>query len=88
MANTSSARKATRKIAQRTEINKGRRSRLRNFVRKVEEAIETGDRAQALAALKQAEPVIMRAAQKGVVHRNAASRKVSRLTHHVSQLGK
>ena len=57
-------------------------------MRKVEEAIETGDRAQALAALKQAEPVIMRAAQNGVVHRNAASRKVSRLTHHVSQLGK
>ncbi len=89
MANTSSARKATRKIAQRTEINKGRRSKLRSFVRKVEEAIETGDREQALAALKQAEPVIMRAAQNGVVHRNAASRKVSRhRRHHVSQLGK
>jgi small subunit ribosomal protein S20 len=88
MANTSSARKATRKIARRTEINKGRRSQLRSFVRKVEEAIEAGDRTRALAALKQAEPVIMRAAQRGVVHRNAASRKVSRLTHHVSQLGK
>jgi small subunit ribosomal protein S20 len=88
MANTSSARKATRKIARRTEINKGRRSQLRSFVRKIEEAIEAGDRTRALAALKQAEPVIMRAAQRGVVHRNAASRKVSRLTHHVSQLGK
>jgi small subunit ribosomal protein S20 len=86
MANTSSARKATRKIARRTEINKGRRSKLRSFVRKVEEAIATGDRAKALDALREAEPVIMRAAQKGVVHSNAASRKVSRLTHGVAKL--
>jgi small subunit ribosomal protein S20 len=87
MANTTSARKATRKIARRTEINKGRRSRLRSFLRKVEEAIATGDRSQAQAALKEAEPVIMRSAQKGVVHRNAASRKVSRLNHRVAKLG-
>jgi small subunit ribosomal protein S20 len=86
MANTSSARKATRKIARRTEINKGRRSQLRSFVRKVEEAIEAGDRAQALAALKAAEPVLMRSAQKGVVHANTASRKVSRLAHRVAKL--
>jgi len=88
MANTSSAQKATRKIARRTEINKGRRSQMRNYIRKVEEAIAAGDRSQALAALKEAEPVIMRSAQKGVAHGNAASRKVSRLTHRVSQLGK
>jgi len=88
MANTSSARKAARKIARRTEINKGRRTMLRSFVRKVEEAIAAGDRNQALAALKAAEPVIMRSAQKGVVHHNAASRKVSRLAHRVAQLGK
>jgi small subunit ribosomal protein S20 len=87
MANTSSARKATRKIARRTEINKARRSSLRGFVRKVEEAITVGDRSKALAALKEAEPVIMRAAQKGIVHRNAASRKVSRLNHRVAKLG-
>jgi small subunit ribosomal protein S20 len=86
MANTSSARKATRKIARRTEINKGRRSKLRSFVRKVEEAIEAGDRTQALAALQAAEPVIMRSAQMGVVHPNAASRKVSRLSHRVAKL--
>jgi small subunit ribosomal protein S20 len=86
MANTSSARKATRKIARRTEINKNRRSKLRSFVRKVEEAIEAGNRAEALAALKAAEPVIMRSAQKGIVHPNAASRKVSRLTHRVAKL--
>jgi small subunit ribosomal protein S20 len=87
MANTSSARKATRKIARRTEINKGRRSQLRNFVRRVEEAITAGDRGKALAALKEAEPMLMRSAQKGIVHRNAASRKVSRLSHRVAKLG-
>jgi len=86
MANTSSARKATRKIARRTEINKGRRSKMRNYVRKVEEAITAGDRALALTALKEAEPIIMRSAQQGVVHANAASRKVSRLNHRVSKL--
>lgn len=88
MANTTSARKATRKIARRTEINKARRSKMRNFVRKVEEAIAAGDRAQALAALKEAEPMIVRSAQKGIVHRNAASRKVSRLTLRIAKLGK
>ncbi len=87
MANTSSARKATRKIARRTEINKGRRTRLRSFVRRVEEAIASGDRDKAIAALKEAEPVIMRSAQKGIVHCNAASRKVSRLSHRVAKLG-
>jgi small subunit ribosomal protein S20 len=86
MANTSSARKAARKIAQRTEINKARRSRMRSFVRNVEEAIAAGDRDMAAAALKAAEPVIMRSAQKGIVHRNAASRKVSRLSHRIAGL--
>jgi small subunit ribosomal protein S20 len=86
MANTSSARKATRKIARRTEINKGRRSRLRTFLRNIEEAIAAGDRGKAQAALKEAEPVIMRSAQKGILHRNAASRKVSRLNHRVAKL--
>ncbi len=88
MANTTSARKATRKIARRTAINKTRRSLLRGSVRKVEEAIAGGDRSAALAALKEAEPVIMRAAQRGVVHKNSASRKVSRLTHRIAKLGK
>jgi small subunit ribosomal protein S20 len=88
MANTRSAKKATRKIARRTEINKARRTRMRSTLRKVEEAIAAGDRNTAIAALKQAEPVIMRAAQKGVVHKQTASRKVSRLTHRVAQLGK
>jgi small subunit ribosomal protein S20 len=87
MANTSSARKAARVIARRTEVNKARRSLLRNSVRMVEEAIASGDRNKAMAALKQAEPMIVRSAQKGVVHRNAASRKVSRLTQRVAKLG-
>jgi small subunit ribosomal protein S20 len=87
MANTTSAQKAARKIARRTEVNKARRSQLRSSVRKVEEAIIAGDRSKALAALKEAEPVIMRSAQKGVVHRNAASRKVSRLSHQIAKLG-
>jgi small subunit ribosomal protein S20 len=88
MANTTSAQKATRVIARRTAVNKARRSRLRNSVRTVEDAIASGDREKALAALKAAEPIIIRSAQKGVVHRNAANRKVSRLTKRVAKLGK
>jgi small subunit ribosomal protein S20 len=87
MANTKSAKKATRKIAARTEVNKARRSRMRTFVRNVEEAIASGDKTKAEAALKSAEPEIMRAAQKGVVPSNTASRKVSRLAQRVKKLG-
>jgi small subunit ribosomal protein S20 len=87
MANTKSAKKAARRIARRTEIKKARRSQMRTFVRKVEEAIATGNRETAMAALNEAEPIIMRAAQKGVMHRHTASRKVSRLTHRVARLG-
>ena len=87
MANTTSAQKATRVIARRTAINKSRRSRLRTIVGTVEDAISSGDRTKAVEALKAAEPVLMRAAQNGVVHKNAASRKVSRLTQRVAKLG-
>ena len=87
MANTSSAKKAVRKIALRTLVNKVRRARMRGFVRKVEEAIATGDRTKALAAMREAEPEIMRAARKGVLPKNTASRKVSRLTHRIVKLG-
>ena len=86
MANTTSAKKATRKIAARTEVNKSRRSRMRTFIRKVEEAIAGGDHAAATSALKEAEPEIARAAQKGIVHANMAARKVSRLNHRVKAL--
>jgi small subunit ribosomal protein S20 len=88
MANTTSAKKAKRKLARREAINKARRSRLRSSVRKVEEAIRAGEAGAATAALKQAEPALMRAAQKGVVHKNAASRKVSRLAHRVAAMQK
>jgi small subunit ribosomal protein S20 len=86
MANTTSARKAARKIARRTAINQARRSRMRSAVRKVEEAIAAGDRNKAAEAMKLAEPALMRASRQGQVHRNMASRKVSRLTHQIAKL--
>ncbi|PYE89234.1 30S ribosomal protein S20 [Phyllobacterium leguminum] len=79
MANTPSAKKAVRKIEARTEVNKARRSRVRTFLRKFEDAVTSGDKTAAQAAFKAAEPEMMRAASKGVVHKNTASRKISRL---------
>jgi small subunit ribosomal protein S20 len=87
MANTTSAKKAARKIARRTLVNTSRRSRMRTVVRKVEEAIASGDRNSAVAAFQAAEPELMRAAQKGVVHKNTASRKISRLSQRIAKLG-
>jgi small subunit ribosomal protein S20 len=87
MANTKSAKKATRQIARRTAVNKARRSRMRSATRKVEEALAAGDQTSALAAMAKAEPALIRAAQKGIVHRNAARRKVSRLAHQIAKLG-
>jgi small subunit ribosomal protein S20 len=86
MANTPSAKKAARKIQRRTEINKARRSGMRSDVRKVEEAIAAGDKTKALAALKSAEPALARSAQKGIVHKRTASRKISRLTMRVNAM--
>ena len=86
MANTKSAKKAARQTIRRTNANKGRRSRMRSYARKVEEAIESGDKNAAAAALKEAEPVLARTAQKGLVHRKSASRKVSRLAKRVSAM--
>jgi small subunit ribosomal protein S20 len=83
MANTSSAKKATRVAARKTVVNKHRTSLVRGSVRKVEEAIMAGNRSAAEAALKSAETELMRGAQKGVLHKNAASRKVSRLTSRI-----
>lgn len=88
MANTPSAKKAVRKIARRTMINRSRRSQMRTYIRKVEEAIASGDQSAADAALRAAEPLVMRAAQKGIIHKNTAARKVSRLTHRVNSLAK
>ncbi|WGJ15074.1 30S ribosomal protein S20 [Methylocapsa sp. D3K7] len=88
MANTASAKKAVRKIEHRTAINRSRRSQMRTYVRKVEEAIAAGDQGAASAALRVAEPLVMRAAQKGIVHANTASRKVSRLSKRINALSK
>jgi small subunit ribosomal protein S20 len=86
MANTSSAKKAVRKIVRRTAVNKSRRSEMRTFVRKVEEAIAIKDPKIAAAALREAEPLVARAAQKGILHKNTAARKISRLTKRVKAL--
>lgn len=83
MANTSSAKKATRKIARRTEINKMRKTRMRNTVKKLELALAAGDKDAAVAAFQAAQPLLMRSAQLGVLHKNTASRKVSRLAARV-----
>lgn len=86
MANTRSAKKMVRKIAKRTEVNKARRSRVRTYVRKVEEAIASGDKQAAADALKAAQPELMRAVTKGVMHKNTSSRKVSRLSKRVGAM--
>ncbi len=88
MANTSSAKKAVRQIAKRTASNKGHRSKMRTYVRKVEEAIAGGDPAVAAAALKAAEPQLARSAKRNLIHKNTASRKVSRLTTRVKAMAK
>src|SRR5450756_1247781 len=88
MANTTSAKKATRKIARRTIINKSRRTQMRGAVRIVEEAIKSGDRDAALKAMARAEPELMQAAQRNIIHKNNASRKVSRLAHQIAKLAK
>ena len=86
MANTSSAKKATRKIARRTIVNKSRRTQMRGAVRSVEEAIQRGDRDAALKAMSLAEPELMQAAQRSIIHKNNASRKVSRLSRQIAKL--
>lgn len=87
MANTKSAKKAVRQISRRTDVNKTRRSNMRTQLRKVEEAIASGDKDAAQAALRVAEPVVARTAQLGILHRRAASRKVSRLAKRVGAMG-
>ena len=86
MANTPSSKKSVRKIARRTEVNIARRSRVRSYLRGVEEAIASGDQAAAKAALAKAEPELMRAVSKGVVHKNTGARKISRLSRRIKSL--
>jgi small subunit ribosomal protein S20 len=86
MANTPGAKKAIRKIERRTEVNKARRSRVRTFLRKFEEALSAGDAAAAKGAFIEAQSELMRAVSKGVVHKNTGSRKVSRLAAQLKKL--
>lgn len=86
MANSPQAKKRARQIERRTEVNKTRRSRIRTYLRKVEEAIAGGDKAVAADALKSAQPEIMRGVTKGLFHKKTASRKVSRLAARVKAL--
>ena len=83
MANTEQSKKRARQSEARYAVNKARRSRIRTFLRKVEEAIASGDPAVAAAALKAAQPELARGVSKGVLHKNTASRKFSRLTSRV-----
>jgi small subunit ribosomal protein S20 len=86
MANNPGAKKAIRKIERRTEVNKARRSRLRTFIRKFEEALVAGDAGVAKGAFVEAQSELMRAVSKGVVHKNTGSRKVSRLAAQLKKL--
>lgn len=86
MANNPGARKAIRKIAARTEVNKARRTRVRTYLRKFQEAIAAGDAKAATAAFVEAQSELMRAVSKGVVHKNTGSRKVSRLAAQLKKL--
>jgi len=86
MANTPQAKKRIRRNARRAEINGARVSRIRTFVKQLEAAIETGDKAQALASLQKVQPEVMRGVSKGVLHKNTASRKISRLSKRVAAL--
>jgi small subunit ribosomal protein S20 len=86
MANTPGAKKAVRKIERRTAVNRNRRSRVRTYLRKFEEAVTSGDATAAKAAFVEAQSELMRAVSKGVVHRNTGSRKVSRLAARLKKL--
>jgi small subunit ribosomal protein S20 len=86
MANTKSAQKAVRQTIRRTAVNKSRRSAMRTQIRKVEEAIASNNVQAAAEAMREAEPHLARAAQNGILHKNAASRKISRLTKRVKAL--
>jgi small subunit ribosomal protein S20 len=86
MANSAQARKRVRQTERRSTVNRERLSRIRTFVKKVEKAIAEGDKDGAKAALKDAQPELMRGAKVGVLHKNTASRKVSRLARRVAQM--
>ncbi|NBB97264.1 MAG: 30S ribosomal protein S20 [Alphaproteobacteria bacterium] len=87
MANNPQSKKRARQVVRRTDINKARRSRIRGYLRKVEEAIASGDQAKAAEALRAAQPELARGATKGVLHKNTVARKMSRLSSRVKALG-
>lgn len=87
MANTPQSKKRARQNVRRYAVNKTRRSRIRTFLRKVEEAIASGDREAATAALRAAQPELMRGVTKGVFHKKTAARKMSRLSSRVKAIG-
>lgn len=87
MANSPQSKKRARQAERRTEVNKARRSRIRTYLRKVEEAIASGDSDAAKAALQAAQPELMRGVTKGVMHKNTAARKMSRLSARVKAVG-
>ena len=86
MANNPGAKKAIRKIEARTEVNKARRTRVRTFLRKFQEAVAGGDQTAAKTAFTEAQSELMRAVSKGVVHKNTGSRKVSRLAAQLKKM--
>ena len=86
MANSAQAKKRARQIERRTEVNKARRSRIRTYLKKVDEALESGDKGIAQQALKVVQPELMRGVSKGIMHKNTASRKMSRLSSRVKAL--
>ena len=88
MANTPSAKKRIRNTLRKTDINKSRRSRIKTFVRKVEDALESKDAKAAIESLKAAQPEIMRGVTKGIFHKNTASRKISRLSSRIKAISK
>ncbi len=87
MANTPQSKKRARQNERRYAVNKARRSRIRTYLRKVEEAISSGDQSNAAEALRRAQPELMRGVTKGVLHKNTAARKMSRLSSRVKALG-
>jgi small subunit ribosomal protein S20 len=86
MPNSNSAKKRLRQDVRRTAVNRSRRSRVRTFIRKVEEAISKGDQQAAMSALRAAEPEIVRGANRGILKHNTASRKISRLTRRINAM--
>ena len=86
MANSPQARKRIRQTERRTDVNRARRGRIRTFIKGVEKALEAGDAAAAAEALKLAEPEVMRGVSKGVIAKNTASRKISRLSQRIRTL--